>query len=291
MSIDRLYAAAAALFLALGLYFILSARFPAIYGPAKKALRARAPKRLTQSQVMQNELADRIAPLLDLDPIRRSGTEMLLKNLGHSESPELFHACAIARSLFAAGLCSVMLLFSVPVGSLLTLACGVWYYRRQSGALERELEDKRLAIERELPQFASTISQSLGTTRDVVAILRSYRRVCAPTLAGEIDKTLNNVMTGNPERAIHALETRVASAKLSQLTRGLLAVMRGDDQRQYFAILAEEYRKAQDEAIERELLARPHKLYPYMGVLFLFLCLMIAVTVGTDLVQSLQNLS
>ena len=155
--------------------------------------------------------------------------------------------------------------------------------------LEKELAAKRAAIERELPQFASTIRQSLGTTRDVVAILSSYRRVCGPALAGEIDKTINDMTTGNAERAIRALESRVASPKLGQLTRGLLAVLRGDDQRMYFDVLAEEYRKSQNEEVERELLRRPQKLYPYMGAMFVGFALMLVVSLGTEILSGIHQ--
>ncbi len=166
---------------------------------------------------------------------------------------------------------------------------GIAYYNKQRKTLEKELAARRAAIERELPQFASTIRQSLGTTRDVVAILTSYRRVCGQTLAGEIDKTLNDMMTGNAVRAIQALEGRVASQKLGQLTRGLLAVLRGDDQRMYFDVLAEEYRKSQDEEVERELLQRPQKLNPYMAMMFVGFLLMIAASIGAELFNSIHQ--
>ena len=106
----------AAILITTGAFCVFTARFPGIYAPARKALRCRAPKALTQSQVLQNQLAEKIEPLLELDPIERSQTEALLRNLGHSESPELFHAQALAGSIFASVLCVVFLLFSVPLG-------------------------------------------------------------------------------------------------------------------------------------------------------------------------------
>lgn len=279
------------LLIGVGLFLVLSSCLPGLYAPARRAMRFRAPKQLTQSQILMNQIAEKIAPQLDLDPIKRSQTEMMLHNLGHTETPEVFHARAIAQSAYFVVLSSVTLLISVPLGIAIMIFCGIWFYNRQTSSLERELAEKRTAIERELPQFASTICQSLGSTRDIVAILTSYRRVCGPALAREIDKTVNDIMTGNAERAIHALESRVASAKLSQLTRGLLAVLRGDDQRQYFDVLTGEFRKSQDEVIERELLQRPQKLYPYMGVLFVFLILMMLASVGVDLVRTLQTIT
>ncbi|KAF5072043.1 hypothetical protein [Oscillibacter ruminantium] len=278
-----------AILISAGAFLVCTASFPGIYPPARKALRSRAPKALTQSQVLQNQLAEKIAPRLELDPIKQSQTAALLRNLGHAESPELFHAQALAGSLFAAALCAILLLFSVPFGLVGMGLAGISFYRKRQKMLEKELATKQAAIERELPQFASTIRQSLGTTRDVVAILSSYRRVCGPALAGEIDKTINDMTTGNAERAIRALESRVASPKLGQLTRGLLAVLRGDDQRMYFDVLAEEYRKSQNEEVERELLRRPQKLYPYMGAMFVGFALMLVVSLGTEILSGIHQ--
>lgn len=278
-----------AILITVGAFCVFTARFPGIYAPARKALRCRAPKVLTQSQVLQNQLAEKIEPLLELDPIKRSQTEALLRNLGHTESPELFHAQALAGSIFASTLCVVFLLFSVPLGLAGMVLVGFGYYSKRRKTLEKELAVKRAAIERELPQFAATIRQSLGTTRDVVSILTSYRRICGQTLAGEIDKTLNDMMTGNAERAIRALESRVASPKLGQLTRGLLAVLRGDDQRMYFDVLAEEYRKSQNEEVERELLKRPHQLYPYMGLMFGGFILMLIASLGAEIFSEIHQ--
>lgn len=272
-----------------GVYALCTARFPGIYAPARKALRCRAPRPLTSTQVLQNRFAEFLAPRLNLDPIKRAQTESLLRNLGHEESPELFEARAMTQGLSVSLLCAVLLLFSVPIGLLAMVCIGVWYYRQKVKTLEKELQQKRAAIERELPQLASTIRQQLGTTRDVVAILTAYRRVCGPVLSGEIDKTLNDMMTGNAERALRSLETRVGSARLGQLTRGLIAVMHGEEQRLYFDVLADEFTKAEDEAIERELLQRPQKLNPYMAMMFGGLVLMIAASIGTNIVSYVRQ--
>lgn len=274
--------------LAFGVYCILTAKFPGIYGPARTALRKRAPKPLTQSQVMQNTLAQKLAPLLQLDPIRREQLKNLLINLGHTEPPELFQAHAIAEGLTMGVLSAPLLLFSVPLGAVAMLLIGYAFYARKSKVLTRELKKKREAIERELPQFASTIRQSLNATRDVIAIFTSYRRVCGPALQSEIDKTLNDMMTGNAEQAIKAMESRVASPRLGQLTRGLVAVLRGDDQRVYFDILSEEYRKSQDEEVEQALLLRPRQLYPYMALLGVCFVLMLAASTGQDILSKIH---
>ena len=52
-------------------------------------------------------------------------------------------------------------------------------------------------------------------------------------------------------------------------------------------MLAAEFRKSQNEEVEKELLKRPSKLNPYMGLLFVCMCLMIAASLGAYIVQQM----
>lgn len=278
-----------AFLLAYGLYNLAISGFPLVYAPAAKALNRRGPKKLTQTQIAVNRLAKLLEPRIELDPIKRSQTEQMLKTLGHTQSPEEFHARAIAQGLVIAAMLIWLPLFSVPLGVVAILLVFLMFYNREMKTLQKELAEHRQKIERELPQFASTIQQTLNTTRDLVAILSNYRKICGEALASEIDKTLNDIMTGNAPKAIKALAC-VNSPKLSQLTRGLQAVLRGDDQRIYFEMLAGEYRRAQDEEIEKMLLQRPKQLHPFMAVLFVCLALMIAASLGADIVNQISGM-
>ena len=273
-----------------GIYLMGTSWLPGVYRPAAKALRCRADRKMTSTQVLVERLADRLEPLLDLDPIRRAELADILTNLRYPESPERFRAKAAAQA--AVMTCAVIWLpfFSVPIGVAAVVATAAAVYQREEKKLKLALEQRRKAIERELPQFASTIRQSLNTTRDVTTILRNYKRSAGPALRQEIERTLNEAVTGNIEKAVSRLEARVASARLGQLTRGLIAVLRGDDQRAYFDVLAGEYRKAQDEEVNRLLLERPKALHPYMAAMFAALVVMIAATVGVDLIEQMGNM-
>ena len=55
-------------------------------------------------------------------------------------------------------------------------------------------------------------------------------------------------------------------------------------------MLAGEYRKAQDEEVNRLLLERPKALHPYMAAMFAALVVMIAATVGVDLIEQMGNM-
>lgn len=271
--------------LALGGYLAASSVLPGVYAPAEAALRKRASKPLSQSELAVRAIAAKLQPFMDVEPVKRIRMEGMLRSLGRTESPELFQAQALAKALLISAGLSVLLLASPFLGAALMALLCVTLYSSQFKRLERELAAKRQRIERELPQFASTIRQSLNSTHDVVSILSAYRRVCGPVLREEIGRTLNDMVTGNTERALKALESRVSSAKLGQLVRGLIAVQRGDDQRVYFDMLAAEYRRSQNEEVTKALLKRPEELTPYIALLFGGMALMIAAALGTYIVQ------
>lgn len=259
-----------------------------VYRPAALALRHRAPKPITQTEAVVQRIASILEPHIDMDPIGRARLADELKSLGRVETPETWRARAMARALLFGVTPLPMLLFSPFFGVASMALIGAAVYRQQNKTLEDEMDARRQSIERELPQFAGTIRQSLNSTHDVVSILSSYQKICGTALRAEITRTLNDIVTGNPERAIKAMEGRVSSAKLGQVTRGLIAVLRGDDQRLYFDMLAAEFRKSQNEEVEKELLKRPDKLNPYMAALFACLCLMIFAGLGTYLAQQMQ---
>lgn len=272
-----------------GLWLLIPARLPGIYKPAAMAIRHRASKPLSGIEVVIQRLAGILEPHIDMDPIKRSHLEETLSSLAHTETPEVWQARTLARAVVMAVAALPVLALSFFWGMAVMLLFGIFTYWQQGENLKKEMNARRQLIERELPQFASTIRQSLNNTHDVVTILETYRKVCGPALRGEITRTLNDIMTGNAERALKALESRVSSPKLSQVIRGLIAVLRGDDQRFYFDMLAAEFRKSQNEEVEKELLKRPSQLNPYMVLLFICIVLMAAASLGGYVIQQFQN--
>jgi hypothetical protein len=272
--------------IAAGTFLVGVSITPNVYRKAKTALKNRADKRLTASEIMINSMAKKFIRFINIDPIKRQRLEDDLHGIGYDITPEMFKARALATAIIY----SAALLFLIPLspvlGVLIIAFTMYTVYTKQEKTVKAEIEKRKEVIERELPQFAGTISQNLKTTRDVIGILERYRRVCGPALLGEIDRTLNDIKTGNAERAIIAFESRVSSAKLSQLTKGLIGVLRGDNQQDYFARITEEYRKAQNEAVKRELIKRPEKLKPNVILLLVCMMAMFIVAIGMYLASS-----
>ena len=265
--------------LTLGQYALLVNKFPKVYKGAASALQARNPYKISGNEVMINKVANYILPHVVLDEMKRHKLVDELKSIGIDIKPEMFRAKAIAKGLIYA----IPFLVLVPISFFFLLIAAMVAYQVILG------EDKRLkqtvlvrkrSIERELPQFAGTIRQQLNNTRDMITILDSYRKVCGQSLRSEIETTLNDIRTGNAERALNALDGRVGSTKFSELIRGLVGINRGDDMKIYFNMLAIEYQKAENEAVKKELLERPTKLQKNMMVLFACIFVMTMLTLG-----------
>ena len=54
----------------------------------------------------------------------------------------------------------------------------------------------------------------------------------------ELDQTIADMKTGNYENALIRFETRIGRPMLWDVVRGLVGVLRGDDQRMYFKMIS-----------------------------------------------------
>ncbi|MEG0020592.1 MAG: hypothetical protein RR728_08600, partial [Oscillospiraceae bacterium] len=82
--------------------------------------------------------------------------------------------------------------------------------------------------------------------------------------------------TGNVIRALQRFENRVHSPHLSDITRGLIAVHNGDDQRVYFSVKQHEFNREYEILFEKEIERRPDKLQSIQwAIILLFLACII----------------
>lgn len=243
-----------------GLYFVITeyVRLPSI--EARKVITT---TKLTQEQTWLEKLLEPLTRYIEKNfPWNEYKMEKLnqtLKTVGMPNDARRYCAEALSQAL-SLGVLAVPLLFIFPLLSAAPIGLAIFAYHRDMKTPEKQLKEKREKIEAELPKFASTISNSLHTNRDVVKILSSYRKVCGDELRQELDITLADMKSGNSENALRNFEGRIGSPKLSELVRGLLSVLRGEDQVLYFQMKNAELRKEYIERQKREILLRPGKL-------------------------------
>ena len=232
------------------------------------------------------KVSAKIAPYVRLDKMKRASLERTLKIAGNSLTPE----CYVAKAWVIAGtvaLCAVPMAFLIPlmVPVLIGLAVALWFSTYYTAF--DYVKKRRKRMEKEIPRFALSIGQSLENDRDVLKILTSYRRIAGKEFGAELDQTIADMKTGNYEQALLYLEARVDSPLLSDVTRGLIGVLRGDDQRMYFQMITFDMRQIEQNDLKKEAAKRPRLIQRYSMMMLLCIIMIYMVVLCVEVFDSL----
>ena len=232
------------------------------------------------------KIAVLLAPFLRLDKLKRSRLQTALAIAGLELSPEVYTARAWVTA-GAVGICAVPMAFLMPLLSpvLVGLAVALWFSTYY--AAFDFVRKRRKLIEAEIPRFALTIGQNLENDRDVLKMLTSYRRVAGRDFAAELDQTIADMKTGNYENALLRFETRIGSPMLSDVVRGLIGVLRGDDQRMYFKMICFDMRQIEQNNLKKEAAKRPRKIQRYSMMMLICIMIIYLVVLCTEVINSL----
>ena len=168
-------------------------------------------------------------------------------------------ANALVQSLLVA-LTAIPLYFILPVLSPVMLLAAVYMYFRASKGVAEKIKEKRRKIEYELPRFVSHIDKTLKHNRDVLNIIDTYKENAGEEMAQELEITAADMRSGNYEAALTRLESRVGSSMLSDTTRGLIGVLRGDETDAYWANLALKFADYQRQLLKAEAQKVPNRV-------------------------------
>ena len=238
------------------------------------------------SDVYLTRIAEKLSPLLKLDPIKKSKLELALSIAEIPLTPETYTMKAILTAIFTALLGLFLVLF-IPLVGFLTMGLSIlmWFSTYQQ-AFDIVKKRKKL-IESELPRFAVSIQQGLSTDRDVLKLLVSYRRIAGPHLGKELDTTIADMKTGNYENALLHLQNRVGSTMLSDIVRGLIGTLRGDDQQMYFKMLVFDMRQIEQNNLKKEAAKRPKQMQKYSMMMLFCILLIYVVVLSVEVVGSI----
>ena len=212
--------------------------------------------------VYLTKVAEKCSILLRLDPVRKGKLSQALSIAGLSITPETYTMKALL-SAFLVAACAVFFLFLFPLMGLLMLGLAVLMWFATYYRVFDIVKKRKKAIEAELARFAVSIQQSLATDRDVLKLLTSYRRIAGPELGTELDTTIADMKTGNYEQALLRFQNRIGSTMLSDIVRGLIGTLRGDDQQMYFKMLAFDLRQVEQNNLKKEAAKRPTQMQQY----------------------------
>ena len=238
------------------------------------------------ADVYITKVAEKLSPLLKLDPVKRGKLEAALHIAGMNLTPESYTMKAFLTA-FLTLLAGAFLLLLIPMAGFVVMGLSVLMWFSTYYQVFDIVKKRKKLIEAELPRFAVSIQQSLSTDRDVLKLLVSYRRIAGPHLGQELDTTIADMRTGNYENALLHLQNRVGSTMLSDIVRGLIGTLRGDDQQMYFKMLVFDMRQIEQNNLKKEAAKRPKQMQKYSMMMLFCILLIYVVVLSVEVVGSL----
>jgi len=279
-------------FLAGGLFFIAADIFklPALATQKAMISAGRQAKVKTRTiEALMMGWAMKLSRLIRMDEYKRYRMASTLMAAGLDMTPELFTAYALVKSGgVALGMipCLVILPLVAPV--LLILAILTYFKTIQEA--DEKLKAKREGMEQELPRFVSTITQELKVSRDVLGIIDNYRRNAGTMFAAELDILAADMRSGSYEAALTRFESRINSAMLSDIVRGLIGVLRGDDGAIYFEMLSHDMRQLELQRLKAKAMKVPPKIRVFSFILLMCFLFSYLAIIIFEIVNSLGKL-
>ena len=222
-------------------------------------------------------LATALSKFIKINEFKKAQLEADLKTAQMDITPEMFKANAIVKAL-------IIVVLAIPMAFIFPLLCpviiflAIFLYNLEIKSVSRRIKDKRQKIEYELPRLVFTIEKTLKHNRDVLYMLDSYRENAGKEMKHELDITVADMKSGNYEAAITRLEARVGSAQMSDVCRGLIGILRGDDTSLYWSSLAIKFNDIQRQQLRLQAQKIPKKVKRLsMCLLFCFMLIYIVV--------------
>ena len=244
-------------------------------------------KQAGDSEAFILELAVKLARILPMEDYKKRKLGLVLKSAEIPMTAEVF----TTQTLIKAGLITIPVipcLLIAPILSPVFLIAGIAVYFNEAGKPDKLIRVRREEIEYDLPRFVATITQELMASRDVLHMLETYQRNAGKAMKNELTITIADMRTGNFEAALTRFESRISSAMLSDVVRGLIGVLRGDDGVVYFRMLSYDMKQIELGRLKRLAIERPPKIRKYS---FMLLGCMLLVYIGIMAYEIAKTLS
>lgn len=268
------------IFLAAGLFFLTAGilKLPTLHTAKAMLSTVRQEKksaRYLETYFMM--LAVRLSNHIHMDEYKRSRMNNVLKASGMNLSPEVYQAYAFVKAgAVMSGV--VPCLIILPLLSIVLVFLAILVYFKETQKADEKLQKKRGEVEGELPRFVATVEQELKSSRNVIGMLENFKKNAGVSLSGELDVLLADMRSSNYEAALTRFEARLNSPMLSDVVRGLIGVLRGDDGAVYFQMLAHDFKQLELQRLKSEAQKIPPKIRVFsFAMLMCFLLTYLAI--------------
>ena len=280
------------IFLAFGLFFILADVLKLPYLSAAKAMLSttRAEKKAAKSiETYLMTWAVKLSKYIRMDAYRRSRMKNILKATGMNMTPEVYQAYAIVKcGAILLGVIPCLLVFPLLAPVVVFLA--VMIYFKETRRADEKLKVKRDEIENELPRFVANVEQELKNSRDVLSIIENFKKNAGAAFAGELDILAADMRSSSYEAALTRFEARLNSPMLSDVVRGLIGVLRGDDSAVYFQMLAHDFKQLELQKLKSEAQKIPPKIRVFSFIMLLCFLLTYLAIIAFEILKSLGGM-
>jgi uncharacterized membrane protein len=281
-----------ALFFGIGLFLIL---LDILKVPTKRANRvylAVSKKGIEKSNALEViilELSEKVGRFIKLRNFKKRKLIMTLRSANIKLTPEVFIAKAYVKAgIVMLGIVPAVLILPLLAPVLLITAILVLF--KELGSADEKLKKSKLAIEYEIPRFVNTLTQELYGSRDILAILETYKKNTVGIFNRELEITIADIKSGNLESALTRFETRIGSSMLSDVIRGLVGTIRGDNNIVYFQMLSHDFKQLELQRLKAEVMKRPAKIKKYSMMMLGCFVMMYLVVMLLQIMESMGEL-
>ena len=278
--------------LAAGLFFLTADLLRLPYLKTSKAMINTGREKKTAAKTAETYLltvAVKLAPYIRMDEYKKGRLKNILKASGLNMEPEVYQAFAVAKAgAVMLGVIPAILVF--PLLSIIVVFLSVMIYFQEINRADELLAAKRGTIESELPRFVSTIEQELKNSRDILSIVENYNKNAGEQFAGELDILVADMRSSSYEAALTRFEARLNSPMLSDVVRGLISVLRGDDGAMYFQMLAHDFKQMELQRLKKEAQKIPPKIRVFSFVMLMCFLATYLVIIVMEIIKSMGTM-
>lgn len=272
----------------IGIYMILADCLQIPHMRTSRAVNSIAGKQQHKTGIIDvwlSGISGFIARHVHLNEFKRLRLASDLKTARMDVSPEMYTADAVVKALIV-GLFAIPAYFVFPIMSPAVLLLAFILYRSNVKSVGMRIKAKRTRIENELPGFVFTIEKTLRHSRDVLGMIDTYALGAGDELKYELNITSADMRSGNYEAALSHLETRVGSSMMSDVCRGLVSIIRGDDTTAYWESLAMKFSEIQRQQLRLQAQKVPDKVKRLSMCLLGCFILIYIVVIATQIMSS-----
>jgi len=257
--------------LALGLFFIISDLLKLPRLATQKAMQSAGREGKQKSKNIDILLlgwAVRLSKYIPMDEYKKARMRNTLNASGINMTPEEYMASAIVKAGLV-GIGIIPALIILPLLAPIILFLSIMTYFKEIKKADEELKEKREKIEKELPRFVATITQELKASRDVLSMLENFKKNAGEDFTKELDILTADMRSSSYEAALTRFEARINSPMLSDITRGLIGVLRGDDGTMYFQMLSHDMKQLELQRLKAEAMKIPPKIRVFSFIMLM----------------------